>query len=185
MYGGDGRFWLNCTMNQKAKARPIRVAIGVCGLCLCYSAVASPPFSWGSSSPSAIPSARAASLASQSVARHDYAPAAYLDLRPPEVSPLAFSHETTAALASESFPSTTHHLDPGKSDLATGDRVQPSTLGMGEMNFRVMSQAAIYAHRVHEDGLPIVRVFESKSALLSIGLNKRGKPGLWFTQKTH
>jgi len=58
-------------------------------------------------------------------------------------------------------------------------------LRIGELNFRTMSQAEIFARRVHQEGLPIARLFESKSALLSIGLNKKGKPGLWFTHKIH
>jgi len=171
-------------VKQKTKNRTIPVAAGVCGLCLSCSAVASSPLGWGGSSPSAIATARAVPLASLAVARHEYVPTAFLDLRPPEISPLAFSHESTVAHASEPFPTVTHRLDPDKSDLAAGDRIEPA-VGMGELNFRMMSQAAIYVHRVHEEGLPIARLFESKSALLSIGLNKRGKPGLWLTQKTH
>jgi hypothetical protein len=33
--------------------------------------------------------------------------------------------------------------------------------------------------------VPIARLWESHSALLSLGLNQRGKPGLWLIQKTH
>src|SRR5271167_1421087 len=140
MYVSDGKIGLNLHMRQKANNRPMRVLTGVCGLCLSCSAVASPPFSGGS----ATPTARTVSLASPPVARHEYMPTAFLDLRPPEVSPLAFGHESTVAHASEPFPSTTHHLGPGTPDLATGDRIQPLASGMGELNFQVMSQAAIY-----------------------------------------
>jgi hypothetical protein len=48
-----------------------------------------------------------------------------------------------------------------------------------------MGQAEILARRIRREGLPIARLLETKSALLSIGLNQRGKPGLWLTQKTH
>jgi hypothetical protein len=177
MYFSDGKFALELS-------RPIRVAAGVCGLCLSCSAVASPPFSWGGRS-SAIASARSVSLRSQPVARQQFAPTMNLDLRPPGFSPSAISHEGATAPASEPFPSTTRRLDLGQSDLAADNRIQTRALGIGELNFRVMSQAEIFARRVHQEGLPIARLFESKSALLSIGLNKRGKPGLWFTQKTH
>lgn len=40
-----------------------------------------------------------------------------------------------------------------------------------------------FARRVHREGLPIARLWETKSALLSIGLNQRGKPGVWFTKR--
>jgi hypothetical protein len=171
-------------VKQKAKNRTIPFAAGVCGLCLSCSAVASPPFSWGGSS-SAVAAARSVSLSSRPIARQQYTPSTNLDLRPPGVSPSAISHEGATAPASEPFPSTTHNLDLGQSDLPADNRIQARTLAIGELNFRVMSQAEIFARRVHQEGLPIARLFESKSALLSIGLNKRGKPGLWFTQKTH
>lgn len=177
MYIGDGKFELNFS-------RPIRIATGVCGLCLSCSAVASPPFGWGGSS-SAIASARSVSLASRPIARQQYTQITNLDLRLPGISPAAISHEGAIAPSSEPFPSTTHHLDLGRSDLTSDNRNQVRALGIGPLNFQVMSRAEIFARRVHQEGLPIARLFESKSAAVSIGLNKRGKPGLWFTQKTH
>ena len=177
MYIGDGKFELNLS-------RPIRIATGICGLCLSCSAVASPPFSLGGSS-SVIAFARSVSLASRPIARQQYTPTTHLDLRPPGVSPSAIGNEGATAPASEPFPSTTHHLDLGQSDLAADNRNQARALGIGPLNFQVMSRAEIFAQRVHQGGLPIARLFESKSASVNIGLNKRGKPGLWFTQKTH
>jgi hypothetical protein len=37
----------------------------------------------------------------------------------------------------------------------------------------------------HREGLPLARLWENKTALVSLGLNPKGKPGLWITQKTH
>jgi hypothetical protein len=37
----------------------------------------------------------------------------------------------------------------------------------------------------HREGLPVARLFETKGALLHLGLNPKGKPGLWLVQKTH
>jgi len=34
------------------------------------------------------------------------------------------------------------------------------------------------------DGWPVARLWESKSALLHLGFNQKGKPGLWIMQKT-
>jgi hypothetical protein len=42
-----------------------------------------------------------------------------------------------------------------------------------------------FVRRVHREGLPVARLFESKSALVHVGLSPRGKPGLWLVQKTH
>jgi hypothetical protein len=50
---------------------------------------------------------------------------------------------------------------------------------------RVMSPAESFARRVHREGLPVARLWENHSALVSLGLNAKGKPGLWLVQKTH
>jgi hypothetical protein len=88
-----------------------------------------------------------------------------------------------AAPALAPFPTAIHHLYLGKADLGTDDRIHPSAQVTGEQNFRTMSQAEIFARRIHREGLPLARLWESKSALISIGLNRKGKPGLWLTQK--
>ena len=90
-----------------------------------------------------------------------------------------------AAFALTPFPTAIRHLNLGKADFGTDNRIPRPTLGTGELNFRTMSQAEIFARRVHREGLPVARLWESKSALLSIGLNQKGKPGLWLTQKVH
>jgi hypothetical protein len=114
-------------------------------------------------------------------------PAARLDLQLlVEHSAPPISHGATTGFASTVFPSAIHHLDVGKADLGTDDRYeQRAALGVGETNFRTMGQAEILALRIRREGLPFARLLESKSALLSIGLNQRGKPGLWVTQKVH
>jgi hypothetical protein len=100
-----------------------------------------------------------------------------------EHSAPAIAHGTTSDFTSTAFPSAIRHLDIGKADLGTDDRYQQRALGLGETNFRTMSQAEILALRVRREGLPVARLLESKSALLSIGLNQKGKPGIWLTQK--
>ena len=72
-----------------------------------------------------------------------------------------------------------------KADSGTDGPIRRPDLGTGDLSFRTMSQAEIFARRVHQEGLPVARLWESHSALLSIGLNQKGKPGLWFTQKAH
>jgi hypothetical protein len=42
-----------------------------------------------------------------------------------------------------------------------------------------------FVRRVHREGLPVARLFESKSALVHVGLSPKGKPGLWLVQKIH
>jgi hypothetical protein len=143
---------------------------GLCSLGLMSSAIASPP-----------PLADTAFIH-----RAHAAPAARLDLQLlVEHSAPGIVRGATTGFASTAFPSAIPHLEIGKADLGTDDRYQQHTLGVGETNFRTMGQVEIVALRIRREGLPIARLLESKSALLSIGLNQRGKPGLWITQKVH
>jgi hypothetical protein len=102
------------------------------------------------------------------------ASAQHLDLRAP-------SHATEMGTASEKsasvFPSMAH-----RQGLAQ-EQVEVSTLGSGGMHARPAIQE--FVHKVHREGLPVARLFETKSALVHLGLSPRGKPGLWLVQKTH
>lgn len=70
----------------------------------------------------------------------------------------------------------------GITDSGELDHSAPSGLGISDANFRVVSPAQRIVDRVRREGLPIARLWQSNSALLSIGLNQRGKPGIWFTK---
>jgi hypothetical protein len=173
-------------MNKEGKTRLMCVvAVGSFGLDLLSSAVASPPFSRVRSSLSTTDAARSIFVAGRSFARQEHTSTMQLDLRLPGESRPAIMHDGAAPLASMAFPSAIHHLNLGKADLGADDRIQLPALGIGEQSFQTMSRAEIVARRVHREGLPVARLWESKSALLSIGLNQKGKPGLWLTQKIH
>jgi hypothetical protein len=102
------------------------------------------------------------------------APAQHLDLRAP-------SHAIEAGMASEKsasvFPSMLHRQSPAQ------EQPEVSTLGSDGMHARPTIQE--FVHKVHREGLPVARLFETKSALVHLGLSPRGKPGLWLVQKTH
>jgi hypothetical protein len=174
-------------MNQEGKSRLMCVAAGgLCGLGLMSSAIASPPISRGRTSPSTIDSARSIMAAgSRSLAHQEHTSSNHLDLRPLEESSPTMMRGGAAAFALTPFPTAIRHLNLGKADLGTDSRIPRPALGTGELNFRTMSQAEMFARRVHREGLPVARLWESNSALLSIGLNQKGKPGLWLTQKVH
>jgi hypothetical protein len=101
-------------------------------------------------------------------------PAQRLDLRAP-------SHaEEAVNLAQKSpgaFPSMTHRQN------SAPERVDLPLLGSDSMHARPSIQE--FVQRVHREGLPVARLFETKSALVHLGLSPRGKPGLWLVQKTH
>jgi hypothetical protein len=78
------------------------------------------------------------------------------------------------------FPSVRQHaLGSG------GEDRNALSLGADAWQDRPSERIANLANRVHREGLPVARLWQNKSALVSLGLNQRGKPGLWFTQKMH
>jgi len=105
-------------------------------------------------------------------------PPAHLDLRPPINYPPASTPAGTRELASAPSPFPIRGMD-----LEKNERILSPALNIDGTNFRVMSKPAIFVDRVRREGLPFARLWESRSALLSIGLSPKGKPGLWLTQK--
>jgi hypothetical protein len=95
---------------------------------------------------------------------------AHLDLRPP-------SHSFESSEKANSFPSMAHRQSFGVQD-------QPQLPALGSEGARPRNSMVEMAQRVRREGLPVARLFETKSALLHLGLNQRGKPGLWLVQKT-
>jgi hypothetical protein len=94
----------------------------------------------------------------------------HLDLRAP--SPAVDVSEKTF-----SFPSISRRRSVGSQEP-----VQLPAMGADGMRPRPGIQD--FVRRVHHEGLPIARLFESKSALVHLGLSPKGKPGLWLVQKT-
>ena len=76
------------------------------------------------------------------------------------------------------FPSSLH-----RHKLGSQEEIPLPDMGAGTSQGRIPSRAEEFARRVHREGLPLARLWENKSALISLGLNKKGKPGLWIIQK--
>jgi hypothetical protein len=99
-------------------------------------------------------------------------PAQRLDLRAPSH---ALEGGNGAEKSSNAFPS-------HRQNLAAAERVDLPALGLESMRARPTVQD--FVRRVHREGLPVARLFETKGALVHLGLNPKGKPGLWLVQKT-
>ncbi len=102
-----------------------------------------------------------------------------LDLRAPPVR---------AGIAAEDFGTFPSGLRQPMNDRAEpGSRVHGPRPGLvlNEANWRMMSPAEGLVHRVHREGVPLARLWQSESSLLSIGLNPHGRPGVWFTKTIH
>jgi hypothetical protein len=96
-----------------------------------------------------------------------------LDLRAPDLN------ATASRMRSPANSSVPHESDD--------DRYQSRTSKLSSDEFVMQSKGRVQelAQRVRREGVPIARLWESHSALVSLGLNSRGKPGLWLIQKTH
>jgi hypothetical protein len=98
--------------------------------------------------------------------------AQHLDLRAPvHTAPL---QENTSV-----FPSALIHRQFG----GVEQTAQLPSLGAG--NPRIRPPLAELARHLQHEGLPVARLWENNSALVHLGLNQRGKPGLWLVQKVH
>ena len=122
-----------------------------------------------------------AALAGPPPGRLLQAPAQHLDLRMP--SHAAEGSGNVAEKSPNAFPSMAHRQNVAQPNLAQQERVELPVLGQDGMHARPTIQD--YVQRVHREGLPMARLFENKSALVHLGLNPKGKPGLWLVQKTH
>jgi hypothetical protein len=100
--------------------------------------------------------------------------AAHLDLRAP-------SHAAPPQDNTSVFPSASAltHRQFG----AVEQTAQLPNLGAGGP--RIRPPLAELARHLQHEGLPVARLWENNSALVHIGLNQRGKPGLWLVQKIH
>ena len=98
--------------------------------------------------------------------------ALHLDLHP-SLAALSMENHSTA------FPS------PRRQFPGSRENLQLPNLGTEGAQARVPSRVEEFARRVHKEGLPVARLWENKSALVSLGLNQKGKPGLWIIQKVH
>jgi hypothetical protein len=96
----------------------------------------------------------------------------HLDLRP------SVNGVAAAQAAPATFPSALH-----RQSLGAQQQFELPAMGAERASGRVPSRAEELAQRVRHEGLPLARLWENKSALVSLGLNKKGKPGLWLVQK--
>jgi hypothetical protein len=143
------------------------------GLIATQGAIAAPPLRTQLQALQARPQIAAQTetrLAPPSPMQAQQMPAQHLDLRAPSHMP-----EVTDDAGDRSFPSR-------RPNVAAQEAVQLPALGAEGVKARPTVQE--FVRRVHQEGLPVARLFEGKSALVHLGLNPKGKPGLWLVQKT-
>jgi hypothetical protein len=63
-----------------------------------------------------------------------------------------------------------------------GSEMQSESLRVSAEQDRVGGVQAM-VERFHREGLPVARLWQNHTALVSLGLNSKGKPGIWLVQK--
>jgi hypothetical protein len=156
--GMDGSTQQRCLSNHASKHALALPGLALAGLVVAQGAVAAPPLH--------------ARQVPQVPQHQSSVQAQHLDLRPPS----HIAEIGDSASDRSSFPSRHQTSGPQTS-------VQLPALGTDGVRARPTVQE--FVRRVHQEGLPVARLFEGKSAMVHLGLSPKGKPGLWLVQKTH
>jgi hypothetical protein len=67
----------------------------------------------------------------------------------------------------------------------TGEDRRLASLGAAMMPERPNNRTEAFIQRFHREGLPLARLWQGHAAVVSLGLNPKGKPGLWLVKQTH
>ena len=155
---------------------PLRKLAG-CALCCAAAAaaLAGPP-------PAASPGGLLGRASGSLLATPSHSPASHLDfqrldLRPPETlsgGRASAPNGDSSAVFPSAKRATTGATSGAEEDLPGGRNLAP---------LRMESKVHELERRVPHEGLPVARLWETKTALLHFGLSPRGKPGLWLIQK--
>jgi hypothetical protein len=163
-------------MLDKGKKLPKLACCALCCVTTKGAVDAAPPL--GNSSPGGGALGRAAGAFAAKTSRN---PASQLDrgrldLRPPQTGgERAYPLDDSTPV----FPSGKRASSVASDHV--GDELP--NLGGNTGGGRAVGRAEELTRRVQHEGVPIVRLWESHSALLHVGLSPRGKPGLWLIQK--
>jgi hypothetical protein len=128
----------------------------LCCTCMALPAIAAPPLG-------KVTATRAAQPIAISSIR-----TAPLDLRPPP-------------LAGNPGPRFTEFSRPSE----TNEDKRLSSLGAAMNQERPNNRTEAFIQRFHREGLPLARLWQGHAAVVSLGLNPKGKPGLWLVKQTH
>ncbi len=150
------------------------MAWGICSLCVASAAMAGTFTSVAGIATRASANSYTLRQSGSTKSASDRQDLARLDLRPPTRVSIP-SGITSTSLG---FPSARRVLASAQYE----DQL-PALGATDESAARTMSRAEVFTRRLHREGIPIIRLWEGHTAFVSLGLNQRGKPGLWLIQK--
>ena len=146
----------------------LAAVVGICEIAALNAAYAQPPLQKVTA---ALALGRGASKGQErTLPRLDSLPR--LDLRLPA--------QTPASDAGHSAPTSDRRLFAGGSPFRSdGHTASQAPSG------HIMSPMESVVHNFHQEGLPLARLFQNSNSLVQVGLNPKGKPGLWVVHKLH
>jgi hypothetical protein len=97
-----------------------------------------------------------------------------LDLQAPASS---FAAQDMSARAGLVFPS------PPNRRAGNIEPIELPDLGASGAPIRVPTKMERLVRNAHREGVPFARLWENRRMMLSLGLDPKGKPGLWLVQK--
>jgi hypothetical protein len=114
-----------------------------------------------------------------------------LDLRAPSdfgtARAASDSPSQPSASSSAPFPSARRvpRNEPIEERPIEDDSASVANVGLRntDLAMKNTSRAEELTRRLHREGLPVARLWETRSAMVSLGLSPRGKPGIWLIQK--
>ncbi len=113
--------------------------------------------------------------------------------QPLEKVAAALNHDSKATHPASALQAQRGHLDlrPPSQILTGTDAIDSSVVSARPRLFEVTAASSAprsvetMAHNFRQQGLPVARLFENKDSLIHLGLNQKGKPGLWIVHKLH
>ena len=100
-----------------------------------------------------------------------------LDLRPP-----ANAMESNQGVAASLAAPGRYRLFSGQLPWKSDARAFSPPVSQNE---HIMSPMETLTHNFQHEGLPVAKLFQSNQSLVHLGLNPKGKPGLWIIHKLH
>jgi hypothetical protein len=166
------------------------VAWVVFGLCMATDIMAAAPESQTLMTARASPQLYMPRRGELTRSAADFRNVAPLDLRAPvDVSAPSGATSPTAAFPSARRTPISANYEEQLPALGAADKpalgvADKPALGAADKSVpRIAGRAEVIAHRVLHEGIPIVRLWEGHTALVSLGLNPSRKLGLWLIQK--
>jgi len=109
-------------------------------------------------------------------------PSGQLDLRPP--SAFVAGSYALGSFGAAARPELLDARNSSRSETG-GVPARTSAAATTAASGHIMSPLETMAHNFHQEGLPLARLFENQNSLVHLGLNQKGKPGLWIVHKLH